>query len=212
MSGLEPPAFGTPGPRLPAPPAGAMREFEARHQRREAGVVVLVGGIGLVIVGTGVVLMAGLVSSEGLLGDEATAAEPGVFRILLQVMLALFVVFGAVLAGKVVSGLVRALRRALILRIDADGVTLERRRWWRRDRFIPWNAVRGLSAYSTTRRDDDGPSTAHWFQVDLTDGTIQRWPLDRHRYSWAALAEVVRAVAPRMALSIEGESPSRGGS
>lgn len=212
MRGQEPPAYGTPEQQPPVPPTGAPKVFEARHEPREAVALVVVGGIGVAVVGTGVVLLAGLAPAGDLLDGGPFPAEPGAFRIVRLVMLVLFAAFGSVLAGAVVLGLARALRRALLLRIDADGVMLERRRWWRRERFVPWSAVRGLSLYSATRRDGDGTSTTHWFQVDLADGTIERRHLDRHRYSWAALAESVRAVAPQTALTVEGELPFRGGS
>lgn len=207
MSGLESPAYGTPERQPGVAPSDAGRCFEARHERREAVAAGLVGVVGAIVVGVGAFFLAGVGLAGSLLGADSLPAEAGVFRIVALVMLVFFLAFGCALATVVVSGLVRALRRSLIVRIDADGVILEPRRSWGAARFVPWSAVRGVSAYSTSQRDEDGTSTTHWFQVDLTDGTIERRRLDRHRYSWAALAEVVRAVAPRTSLTVEGELP-----
>jgi len=133
-----------------------------------------------------------------------------------RVLVALLGAVTLTLAAQVVTMMVQAATRPVVVRVDADGLTLGPRWFWSRCRTVPWCDVRAVTLRRDGRDGRDGRAAADRTSgtravVDLLearcrDGAVHRRRLDRRRYDATALGRAIRTVSPRIDVTVHGEA------
>jgi hypothetical protein len=193
--------------------------YEARHTWRHVAEDLVVKAAGAGVFGYGAWLLSSRPAEE-LGGGWPVVAVRAIGAVL--------AVAAVVCAVEAVTRLAQVSRRQLVVRVDADGVTLGPRWFWSAPATFPWSVLSGVSLASAARGGGGhGARTPDQVRVHCRDGAVHRRRfdqrrLDRHRSDrWrsgdagdparpaAGLAEALGVLAPDDVLLVGVDRPRR---